>query len=263
MLKHFLKMPPKTDATNTSPSTSASTSTPTIQFTPEQMGGILSASIKAQIHKVNIGSLDTNIEDKFDLTKHVLEFVKHFERKLLTLGFRTPEEKASILLNSIGKEAAFLYDAASDIVTTGNAYEQAVKKLKTLFCLPDPEKQARVLFYSVKLDSDNEKPLVLLEKLRKAAVLCGFEHPDQEIMRVLLNKCPDSKFQEKATLADWDETKLAEAEKFSRNLEQSHLTLRKIKSSYGGRRVNKVQACTSCKTCGRFHDVATPCPAKG
>ena len=256
-------MPPKTDATNTSPSTSASTSTPTIQFTPEQMGGILSASIKAQIHKVNIGSLDTNIEDKFDLTKHVLEFVKHFERKLLTLGFRTPEEKASILLNSIGKEAAFLYDAASDIVTTGNAYEQAVKKLKTLFCLPDPEKQARVLFYSVTPDIDNEKPLVLLEKLRKAAVLCNFEHPDQEIMVVLLNKCPDAKFQEKATLADWDETKLAEAEKFLRNLEQSHLTLRKIKSSYGGRGVNKVQACTSCKTCGRFHDVATPCPAKG
>ena len=148
------------------------------------MGGILSASIKAQIHKVNIGSLDTNIEDKFDLTKHVLEFVKHFERKLLTLGFRTPEEKASILLNSIGKEAAFLYDAASDIVTTGNAYEQAVKKLKALFCLPEPEKHARVLFYSVTPDIDNEKPLVLLEKLRKAAVLCNFTYPDQEIMRI-------------------------------------------------------------------------------
>ena len=220
-------MPPKIDPTNPSPGTSAGTSAgtsgasggasaPAIQFTPEQMGGILSASLKAQITEVNIGPLDINIQDKFDLTIQVIEFIKMFERKLLTLGFRTPEEKASILLSSIGKEAALMYDAASDIVTAGTAYEKSIEKIKTLFCVPDPEKQARIRFYAVSPDNETEKPLVLLEKLRRAAVLCNFDHPDREIMRVLLNKCPDAKFQEKATLADWDETKLAEAEKFSR-----------------------------------------------
>ena len=64
-------------------------------------------------------------------------------------------------------------------------------------------------------------------------ISCDFERPDQEIMRTLLNKCPDSKFQEKAFLADWDETSLTEAEKFARNLEQSQLAQKRIKNSYG------------------------------
>ena len=79
------------------------------------------------------------------------------------------------------------------------------------------------------------------------------KRPDQEIMRTLLNKCPDSKFQEKAFLADWDETSLTEAEKFARNLEQSQLAQKRIKNSYGGYKVKKVTI-SSCKNCGRFHD---------
>ena len=49
-------------------------------------------------------------------------------------------------------------------------------------------------------------------------ISCDFERPDQEIMRTLLNKCPDSKFQEKAFLADWDETCLTGQTDFSRKI---------------------------------------------
>ena len=38
--------------------------------------------------------------------------------------------------------------------------------------VPDPQKEARIRFYSVAPDDEYEKPLVLLEKLRKAADLC-------------------------------------------------------------------------------------------
>ena len=82
-------------------------------------------------------------------------------------------------------------------------------------------------------------------------------------MQVHLNKCPDAKFQEKATLADWNETNLADAEKFAQNLEQSHLALKRIRNSYGGPRVSKVQARIACRTSKRFHNATTPCPAKG
>ena len=205
--------------------------------------------------------LKTNAPNRYVQTEWTTQFLKRFKRLLQPLGPRSPEDKAAMLLTAIGEEAALLYDVASDIVTTGNAYEQAMKKIEKLFMVPNPQKEARIRFYSVAPDDEYEKPLVLLDKLRKAAVLCEFERPDQEIMRVLLNKCPDSKFQEKAFLANWDETSLNEAEKFARKLEQSQLAQKRIKSSYGGYKVKKVTM-TSCKNCGKFHD-AINCPAKG
>ena len=95
------------------------------------------------------------------------------------------------------------YDPSSDVVTTGNAYEQATKKSKKKFQVPDPQKEPQTASTPFPLRMNMKTP-GLLKKLRKAAVLCNYEAPDQEIMRILLNKCPDSKFQEKAFLADLD-----------------------------------------------------------
>ena len=57
-------MPPKTDATNTSPSTSASASA-TINFTPQEIAGIISASLKAQVTEVPMDPLNVNVADKY------------------------------------------------------------------------------------------------------------------------------------------------------------------------------------------------------
>ena len=108
-----------------------------------------------------------------------------------------------------------MYHEASVIVTAGNPYEKAIKKLKALFTVADPEKQAQIRFYAVNPDDKYKKTLVLLKKMWKATVLCNFAHPDQKIMQVLFNKCADAKFQEKATLADWNKTNLAQAELFA------------------------------------------------
>ena len=51
-----------------------------------------------------------------------------FEQKLQTPGLRNPEENASILLTSIDKEAALMYDAASDIVTARIDMKKPLKK---------------------------------------------------------------------------------------------------------------------------------------
>ena len=92
-------------------------------------------------------------------------------------------------------------------------------------------------------------------------MLCNFQSADEEIMRMMLSRCPDTKFQEKRMLAGWDHTKLAEAEAFARNIEQSHLLQKRIKSSYGNHsRVNKITAHMQCRNCGRSH--GQNCPAK-
>ena len=89
------------------------------------------------------------------------------------------------------------------------------------------------------------------KKLRFCAIwhswikkLCGYFF--------LLNKCQYATFQENATLVDWNETNLLEAEKFAQNLEQSHLALKRINNCNGGPRLKKIQARSF-----------TPCPAKG
>ena len=257
-------MPPKVDNTSTSTATagtSASASAPLLSLTLAGVAGLLSSAVKSTISEVKIDPLRTNAPNRYVQTEWATQWLKRFKRLLQPLGPRSPEDKAAMLLTALGEEAALMYDAASDIVTTGNAYEQAIEKIKKLFMVPNPKKEARIRFYSVAPDDEYEKPLTLLDKLGKAALLCEFERPDQEIMRVLLNKCPDSKFQEKAFLAEWDETSLNEAEKFARNLEQSQLAQKRIKNSYGGYKVKKVTI-SSCKNCGRFHD-AINCPAKG
>ena len=42
-----------------------------------------------------------------------------------------------------------------------------------------------ILFCAITLDKKDEKPIVLLENMRKAAIFYNLAHPDQEIMRVL------------------------------------------------------------------------------
>ena len=191
-------MPPKVDNTSTSTATagtSASASAPLLSLTQETLAGVaglLSSAVKSTISEVKIDPLRTNAPNRYVQTEWATQWLKRFKRLLQPLGPRSPEDKAAMLLTALGEEAALMFDAASDIVTTDDAYEQALKKIEKLFMVPNLQKEARIRFYSVAPDDEYEKPLTLLDKLRKAAVLCEFERPDQMIMRLLLNKCPDS-----------------------------------------------------------------------
>ena len=195
------------------------------------------------------------------MTKKYKKWMTHYKRLAKPFEKRTPEDKAAMLISSIGENAALMYDSTSEVSGSGDALAKAEAWLELLFTVPKVEAKARVRFFATGPASADEKPLVLLQKLREASVLCNFTSADEEIMRMMLSRCPDTMFQEKRMLAGWDHTKLEEAKAFARNIEQSHLLQKRIKSSYGNHsRVNKITAHMQCRNCGRSHGQI--CPAK-
>ena len=232
-------------------------------MTPEQIAGAFSSALKAQTYKIDIRPLKLT-DDKFEMTIQFRKWFTSFERLMQPFDKRSPEDKTAILLTSIGEEAAARYDTASDAaVSGGDAYKKAKAKLELLFTVPNEEAEARMRFHFIPPESADEKPLVLIARLRKASYLCNFTNPDQEIMTVLLSCCPDSRWQDKRFQANWDVTKLSDAEAYARNLEQADLLKKKIKNAYGNYKVNRVITSSGpCKNCGRAHAPAAFCAAK-
>ena len=145
-------MPLKVDDTSTSTATagtSASTSAPLQTLTQEALAGVaglLSSAVKSTISEVKIDPLKINAPNRYVQTESTTQWLKRFKRLLQLLGPRSPEDKAAMLLSALGEEAALMYDAASDIVTTGNAYEQAMKKLKNILWFPTHKKKPESVF---------------------------------------------------------------------------------------------------------------------
>ena len=93
-----------------------------------------------------------------------------------------------MLISSIGENAALLYDSTSEVLGSGDALAKAEARLELLFTVPQVEAEARVRFFATGPASADEKPLVLLQKLREASVLCNFTSADEEIMRMMLSR---------------------------------------------------------------------------
>ena len=146
-------MPPKVDNTSTSTataSTSASASAAPQSLTQEALAGVaglLSSAVKSTISEVRIDPLKINAPNRYVQTEWTTQFLKRFGRLIQPLGPRSPEDKAAMLLTALGEEAALMYDAASDIVTTGNAYEQAIEKINIIQKKP---KKYTVISYKIK-----------------------------------------------------------------------------------------------------------------
>ena len=204
-----------------------------IIMTPEQIAGAFSSALKAQTYQIDVRPLHL-VEDKFDQTIKFRKWFTLFLCLIQPFDKRSPEDKAAILLTSIGEEAAARYVTASDVAISGDdAYKKAVAKLELVFTVPNEEAEARMRIHSICPESADEKALVLIARLRKASYLCNFTNPDQEIMRVLLSCCPDSRWQNKRFQANWDVTKLSDAEAYAWQLEQADLLKKKIKNAYG------------------------------
>ena len=143
-------MPLKVDDTSTSTATagtSASTSAPLQTLTQEALAGVaglLTSALKSTISEVKIDPLKINAPNRYVVTEWTTQWVKRFERLIQPLGPRSPEDKAAMLLTALGEEAALIYDVAFDIVTTGNAYEQAMgKKNQKTFYGSQPKKRGQ------------------------------------------------------------------------------------------------------------------------
>ena len=142
-------MPPKVDNTSTSTATAGTSSAtaPPLSLTQEALAGVaglLSSAVKSTISEVRIDPLKINAPNRYVQTEWTTQFLKRFGRLIQPLGPRSPEDKAAMLLTALGEEAALIYDVAFDIVTTGNAYEQAMgKKNQKTFYGSQPKKRGQ------------------------------------------------------------------------------------------------------------------------
>ena len=223
-------------------------------LTKDEFESAFKNAMSTTVHKVDIAALEVDLTDKFKMTAKYKSWISHFDRLIKLLPNKSNDEKADILLISIGQTAASFYDRATK-AENENQYLATRATLENIFCVPQASAEARVIFFGIR-PKQNEKTLHLIERLRRAAELCEFEDKDVEIMRVLLSCNTDAKWQEKRFSAKWTEKSLADAEIYARQLEQMELLKKELKDMYSSSssgNVNRIHANTKCDYCGRSH----------
>ena len=122
------------------------------------------------------------------------------------------------------------FQSIPELTTEGNAYKNAVKTLKTVICATDTNDNAEMKFMAIR-PLPNETTLGTLKRLSKAAQLCGFDHPDQEIMRVALAIILDDRWRARKLSQGWTKANFAEAMKFAKEQEQLQVEKQEILSA--------------------------------
>ena len=231
------------------------------QTTAAVVDGLIQAT-----NTLNIGELQIDTKDKYEMTKVYKRYMQKVDRLMVQFDKREAKDKAAMLLIAIGEKAAARYDLEAQITTEANEYLNTRARLEKIFCVPDPSVQARIHFNGID-PVENESPLQFIERLKESTQMCGFDHPGQKVMKMMLSKCPNQKWQERRAIKKWDHTKLADAEEYARVLEQTHLFTGQLKKQYSSSpRVNAVKAAVKkCGYCGLEHAKYPEgrCPAYG
>jgi uncharacterized membrane protein YgcG len=232
-----------------------------MSLTRDDITTAFKSAISGTTFKLDIAPLQIDLTNKFMMTQVYTTWITHFDRLILAHTNRSDKDKANILLISIGQNGAAYFDRATVVSSEANIYLNARKTLENIFCVPNASAEARVIFFGTRPKAQ-EKTLMFIERLRKAAVLCNFEDTDSEIMRILMNCNSNPKWQEKRFSAKWTEASLVDAENYARQLEQTDLLKKELKETYSSSSgsVNRITNTKNCDYCGRVHKKGQ-CPA--
>ena len=246
-----------------------------MSLSAEDLTAAFSTAFKSSTFRLDIRALDIDTEDKFESTVLYHRWITQFDRMMAPYANREPKEKKAMLLIAIGENAASKYDLELEVTGQADEYKNARLQLENVFCVPDASAEAKVRFFRIRpTQEDATKPLQFLNKLKAATTLCEFEHPDHEVMRVMLSCCPNQKWQEKRINSKWTHVNLKEGEAYARTLEAMTLLTKEIRTSYVNP-ANKVNAVKSerngkttlpkCGNCGGGHQPypSGTCPAYG
>ena len=228
-------------------------------LTREQTAAAVADGMRQAQNTLDIRELPIDGANKFEQTKIYRKWIALFDIRMKPFEARDAKDKEAMLLIAIGEDAYARYQLETPITTEANEYLNARKRLEKIFCLPAPKIEANIEFQNIN-PMDDESPLAYIERLRSGTQMCEFTNPDQEVMRMMLAKCPNQKWQEQRAIKKWDHTKLADAEEYARILEQTQSFTKKLKKTYPSTsKVNAVRV-EKCRNCGLEHDKGR-CPA--
>ena len=222
-------------------------------------------AFKSTQNKLDIEPLLIDTTDKFQSTILYRKWIQNYDRLEAPYSDRDAKDRKQMLLINIGPEAAARFEIQPLETGEGDEYKNARATLERIYCVSQPKNESRVRFHRIE-QHQNEPPIRFIERLRAATALCEFDEPGEEVMRMMLSKCTNTKWQEKRIIQNWTHSNLKDAEKYARQLEEASVLTKELrKNDNEGGRVNAVKAGKvnnpKCGNCGFNHRVGS-CGAK-